>query len=96
MPPPWPIMRPQAASPYWQQTPLPGQGYLSGLRRQVVQMDVVNGFDQTLGKTMTITRTGKAAAFTKNLGNLSTRQRLGRMSGQLNNSPYARLMDVYA
>jgi len=64
--------------------PVPvGGGYISRSRRATARMDVVNGFDRTLGKTRTIPQGERMAQGSKNLGNLSTAATIGPLAGSL-------------
>lgn len=61
-----------------------GQGFLSRTRRQVNQMDLINGMDRTLGKDgPNIAVSARRQQGMKIIGKLTTREALGAFSGRL-------------
>ncbi len=60
-----------------------GGGYISQTRRRAARLDLIRGMDRTLGKTQTLPRGKRQSQGSKNLGNLSTQQALGPLTGAL-------------
>ena len=76
------VVRERIAAAVWPPV-APGEGFLSETRAAIRQLDLVNGFDQTLGKRQTIQPGPRQAQGRKIFGNLSTREALGPLTGAL-------------
>ncbi len=59
-----------------------GGGYISGLRRKVASLDLINGMDQTLGKISVIPQGKRVRQNSRNLGNMSTASTVGPLAGR--------------